>query len=667
MVAALKQTGITHACLGNEEVELPKSVLCQRLTALADAGVIVLNTNVGAVQRFGRLGQQQEQEDTNKEIQKQQALINELLPSYEPQSPHHLLSPSSSSTLSADLIHELLPSYEPQSPSSFPSSTASSWMDELLPSHHVVATPCGRVRIGLLGLLSDEASLFCNGTVRGRGRAPPIHNVLDAFTDAHENLVTLGGFNQYSKTNSADWLLPITHQSLARDSDLARRILEVQEGSSIILGGHEHTPMDVTISSSSSSWSDDSWVRIIKSATDARAVSLVDLYFDVSEESTTHREYRPRVRLGEVQVSLVDVTDLEPSFMVQSIVDSHRAQQEEEQTTALEGEEILHAARHFNLPSNVAFSSRNAKYQQTTVGAVFCTAIKEELQVDVAVLPGCALHGNVDRYDNAIMTYGQLKRELREPIRMVIVPMKRWQVQAAVAYSRRQRATRAFTPERQDDDSRRRSKMNDIGEAPVHNDDDNDSGIGCLQVDMEFENIGLHDTSFGPQDAVRVALPRSVLEIYCQIKQGGRGGENDPGFLLNNMGDALQEHGGFPADDDFYLADQVITRHCSKYRWYEIMMDNQEDMLYTSTMTEQNSLFQNLDSDAKGYLTRQDVTRMLTKVLKHEPSDQLVDDMIHAIDANDSGTVDLGELCHLLAVMEQEHGRGLSTSFIQES
>jgi hypothetical protein len=147
-----------------------------------------------------------------------------------------------------------------------------------------------------------------------------------------------------------------------------------------------------------------------------------------------------------------------------------------------------------------------------------------------------------------------------------------------------------------------------------------------------------------------VALPRNVLEIYCQIKQG----ENQlDEYLLHNLGDELHGHGNFPADDDFCLADHVITRHCSKYRWYEIIMDLELN-------TTEKSLFQNLDNNAKGYLTRQDVKRMLTKVLKHEPSDHLVKDMMDAIDANENGIIDPGEFSHLLAIMEQEHGRGLT-------
>lgn len=455
------------------------------------------------------------------------------------------------------------------------------WMTNELRRHDVVTTPCGRVRVGLLGLMSDERAMFRDATFRG----VPIGDVTESFTESYNRLVV--------EKSQADWLLPLTHQSIHRDQDLARHMLTVQPGSGVILGGHEHTPFDVKIDHPGGD--DDAFVRILKSGMDANGVSLVDIYFDVQEDDNGKNR---QVCVGEIEYDLVDLRPLNPSMVVQNIIDHH-----ESILVALENEDVLHA--HSLLPPGVPLSSKGTRKQQTTLGGVICTCIKEELETDVAILNGAVIKGNT-AYETPALTYAQIRQELPFPTKIVVVPMKRWELQSAIEYSRR---------------------------CPVEGVEDEDpenpvERRSYIQVDLQYEHYDFHTGS--QDDVLDVALPRNLLNGFCKIKP------------LMEVGNRLKDEGMMPEADDFIPALDLVIRHSSKERWYELIHDN-----YT---------FSDLDPDAKGYLSRDDVSRIIASAIGHEPPEFLVNDMFNSIDYDGNGVIDPGEMSHLLAVMEREHG-----------
>jgi hypothetical protein len=88
----------------------------------------------------------------------------------------------------------------------------------------------------------------------------------------------------------------------------------------------------------------------------------------------------------------------------------------------MEHETIVHADHV--LPAGVPLSSKGTRFQQTTVGGVICMAIKEALEVDVAIINGATIKGDME-YGGSTITYAQLKKELPFPTKIVVVPM-RW-------------------------------------------------------------------------------------------------------------------------------------------------------------------------------------------------------------------------------------------------
>ena len=194
MIATLRAIGLTHCCLGNHEADLRLPDLHKRLKKLSKSAV-VLNSNIG----------------------------------------RNVLSGGSSSSKSSSSVEKKRTKKD----------DSGDWMvnAEWMPEYSVISTPCQRVQVALAGLLSDEPGVFPNGSFRG----VPIGSVTETYSKLYEQLIATG---------TVHMILPLTHQFVERDKELARHMLRVASSSSsssgggtggLILGGHEHTPYDVTV------------------------------------------------------------------------------------------------------------------------------------------------------------------------------------------------------------------------------------------------------------------------------------------------------------------------------------------------------------------------------------------------------------------------------------
>lgn len=442
--------------------------------------------------------------------------------------------------------------------------------NEWMPEYSVISTPCDRVKIALGGFMSDEPGMFPTGTFRG----VPIGSVTETYSKMYADLIA---------TNTVQMILPLTHQFIERDKELAEHMLQVSGGThGLILGGHEHTPFDETVSRA------DKEVRILKSGQDANAVDLIDLTFDPET-----------LQLTDIQAELVEMKSIEPSFVVSNMVKEHMKVLED-----LENEDVIHA--DVLLPPGTNLSSVGTRYRQTSVGAIFGTAIKDELEVDVAIINGATIKGNT-AYDGTSMSYAALKQELPFPTKIVVVPMKRWELHEAIHYSRTK------NPDRSDQE--------DVDPSIVER-------KGFLQVDTEFDRIGFH--TGGQDDDLMVALPRNLLNGFCKIEP------------LVDIGDRLKAENCFPDEDTYIKAIDLVVRHFCKEQWFEMVSDNVR--------------FDDLDLDHNGYLTRDEVVRFLKERIGHDPAEFVVDNMIAAIDEDGNGVIDPGEFSHLLADIERQHG-----------
>jgi 2',3'-cyclic-nucleotide 2'-phosphodiesterase (5'-nucleotidase family) len=442
------------------------------------------------------------------------------------------------------------------------------WLPTVTSPYSIIQSSCEKVSVALLGLLSDEPGVFRDNTFK----KVPIRNILETYSDLHNQLVP----------NIAHFCLPMTHSSIVRDKELAESMLALHGGKSLIIGGHEHEPYNVLLGDG-----DDS-VRILKAGMDANAASLIDLWFEVGEEDGPF--------LVEIEADLVEMSGFEPSVVVQKIVDKHMSVVE-----GLEHEYVIDVATTDVIPPGVLLSSERPRFEQTTVGSVFCQMIKEALEVDVAIINGATIKGG-KAYPTGKISYAELKKELPFPAKMVVVPMLRHELQEAIEYSR--------TGFEDGTDS-------NAEEVPRR---------GYLQVDWDYDQTAL----FGyPDDEIRVAVPRNLLNGFCKNQ------------ILMGIGDRLKDEGMFPGPDDYIPAMSIVVRHACKNRWFQIISDM--------------SSFEEFDLNKDGVLDRYEIKTMMEQFLGHEPPDFVVDDMIQAIDQDENGVIDSGEFSFLLAKMEREY------------
>lgn len=228
---------------------------------------------------------------------------------------------------------------------------------EALPPWDIVDVPVGdgTVRVGLLGLLTSEAGIFRNDKFRGLA--------IDESLAAAERWAAV-----VREEHGAELVIALTHQSIAADTELA-----LSGCVDLILGGHEHEVMEVRPG--------DGRVPIVKAGSDAVSAAVVDVRFGesaptptaadgaASRTSTTRR--RPDARAHEIDISIHEVGRYAPhSQLEQSVGESLRT------LRALEVEPICAASDVAEIAAQ-ELSSKRTRFEQTTVGTLLATAIKE--------------------------------------------------------------------------------------------------------------------------------------------------------------------------------------------------------------------------------------------------------------------------------------------------
>ena len=453
-------------------------------------------------------------------------------------------------------------------------NAASSFGQRATAEWDAVSSDDGRIRVGLTGLLSDEKNMF---RIPRKFRGLPIEDVTRRYDQIR---------SQMQVSTDATVLVPLTHQSMARDVELARHML-ARGLRGVILGGHEHERIHERISADDGS---GNTVDIVKTGQDAERCSVVDLVFDgASRELRTvqvHFEelagsayeddgYVLRIankhlkRLNDMENSVVvDVGSQLPSFF------------------AAEG----NGAERIVTP---LLSSERARYRQTTVGALFCQAIKMELETDVCVINGAPIKAS-QSYPDGTMSHGQLKEELPFPLKMVVVEMMRGRLREAIEYSRTQIEE---------------GKGADVanGQQPERR--------GYLQADFDWQ---AHGDKGREDEKLLVALPRNLMSGFCKIRP------------LMELGDELKEEGKYPEKDDYMKAIDLVIRFCCKGRWAALM--------------ELDMKFDDLDLNNDGLLDKQEMKIIMTMLLGKEPDDILLDELIAVADTSGDGHVSREEL-----------------------
>ena len=225
-------------------------------------------------------------------------------------------------------------------------------------------------------------------------------------------------------------------------------------------------------------------------------------------------------------------------------------------------------------------SSRRTRFEQTSVGTALCSATRAWFGCDAAAVNGGSVKGDRD-YGGDALSFLDLRRELPFPTKMVVVDLPGAVLADAVAYSRSPRA--------------------------------NERGFLQLCDACDVDGAGaLAAVGGAPLDRRRtyaVALPRNLFKGIFDVRP-----------LVD-----FAAKGGLGSEDDF-----LPMLNCVLY-------------LHAHGLWRRLGSFDELDLDGDGQLTRDEVAVALERRNGAPPSPIFLDNVMAAIDLDNSGTIDRDE------------------------
>jgi 2',3'-cyclic-nucleotide 2'-phosphodiesterase (5'-nucleotidase family) len=272
----------------------------------------------------------------------------------------------------------------------------------------------GGARVGLVGVVMADAAVYRAAPFGGA----PIEQANASALHEASRLIEEG----------CVFVVPITHQTMDDDRALARA--QVSPAFPVIVGGHEHTPFLERVGAT--------W--IVKAGMDASAAVITEISWTDAKSITTTARLEPVAGYAE---------DVE----LRARVDDHM-----NKVKAIEDATLVMLAPGEKL------SSVGARRQQTSLGALLCSRMRDALGADMCLFNAGGVRGN--REYTGRFTYGDLKTEVPFDNEMVVVSMSGRTVRDAVT------ASRAHAPNEsgsflQVDDALDLSKLDDAREYRV--------------------------------------------------------------------------------------------------------------------------------------------------------------------------------------------------------
>lgn len=252
-----------------------------------------------------------------------------------------------------------------------------------LPRHLILDV--GPVKVGLVGVVMDDPAVYRGKPFGGAELA----RANDAAVAEAAQL----------KAQGCSAVIPITHQSIADDRALA----EAQRDPPfpVIVGGHEHVPMLVDVQGT--------W--IVKAGADAVSAVITEVVFPDDGG-------RPSVL---TRLEAVAAYPEDPA--VRAKVDFH-----------LEKVKELATATLLYLDAGQKLSSIGTRRQQTSIGTLICSRLRDCLGAEAAVFNGGGIRAMRD-YDSRL-TYLDIEAEVPFDNEVIVVPLPGKVLREAVAFSR---------------------------------------------------------------------------------------------------------------------------------------------------------------------------------------------------------------------------------------
>ena len=252
-------------------------------------------------------------------------------------------------------------------------------------------------RVGLLGLLSDDPTLYSDGSFLG-ARIDP---VLDC-TERH--------LQERQRGSHIDLWIPLTHQSLHEDRALASKFSS--SVFPIIIGGHDHEPYDEMHNGS----------RIIKTGKDAENAGVIDIRWSIDANGAVSDE-------PTVDAKLIPTCKYAPDSLIQASVEHHHKILEE-----LEGAKLFCLSDWVS--SGSVFSTANNRIEPTAGSEALVSMIRMGMRAHCGLLNAGAIRGN-RTYSGEWFTWRDLKAEFPFSENVIAVNIPGKILEESIAFSRR--------------------------------------------------------------------------------------------------------------------------------------------------------------------------------------------------------------------------------------
>lgn len=256
---------------------------------------------------------------------------------------------------------------------------------QALPKYDIIEV--GEHKVAFAGFCTDNTDIFRPGidlTIQ------PIFEAIKATWAECQNL--------------AEIFIPLTHQTIAEDRELATQIdqdEQLQGKVPVIVGGHEH---EIYIEEIAQSF-------IVKAGADAKSALVTDIWWSADGQLQT-------------AVHLLPASHFEADPRTQVYVDKT-----ERFLGSLMDVEI------FPIKENI--SSKRTRFRPEKVASILCSYIKSGLQnVDLVMLQGGCVRGKRDYAADTSFTYGDLLEELPFATEIALVQIPGSVLQEAIAITR---------------------------------------------------------------------------------------------------------------------------------------------------------------------------------------------------------------------------------------
>ena len=234
-----------------------------------------------------------------------------------------------------------------------------------LPKSQVLTV--GRVRVGLVGVVMIDPGAY---------RRPPFGGF--ALTDPND--AARAESARLVREEGCACVIPLTHQSLDDDRKLASEPHVAMFP--VIVGGHEHI---VVLEQVAGTW-------IEKAAADAVHCAVIDLVWPAAAPATG-----PDAPV--VTITFDDTDRYEENAELRAVVDRDMAAVRD-----------LEDATLMRIAKGVVLSSVGTRARQTSLGTLFCSAVRDTLGADACVINGGGIRGGREYHRR--FTYGDLKAEV---------------------------------------------------------------------------------------------------------------------------------------------------------------------------------------------------------------------------------------------------------------